>query len=137
YARAEPLFQQALDIYKQALGEKHPNYAASLNNLAVLYRSMGDYARAEPLYRQALDINKQALGEKNADYAASLYNLALLYAFMNEPTRGQPHSQQAVQIIRALIDRTSAVQSERQQLAMTEKLRRFLNGYLAITSSAR
>ena len=32
------------------LGEKHPDYATSLNNLARLYQSMGDYAKAEPLY---------------------------------------------------------------------------------------
>ena len=61
---AEPLFQQALENNKQALGEKHPDYATSLNNLANLYQSTGAYAKAEPLYRQVLEINKQALGEQ-------------------------------------------------------------------------
>ena len=76
YARAEPLFRQALEIRKKALGESHPDYATSLNNLAVLYRAMGDYARAEPLFRQALEIQKKALGESHPDYATSLNNLA-------------------------------------------------------------
>ena len=37
YAAAEPLLRQALEIRRTALGEDHPDYAASLNNLAVLY----------------------------------------------------------------------------------------------------
>ena len=76
YARAEPLFRQALEIWKKALGEDHPDYAPSLNNLAALYQAMGDYARAEPLFREALEIRKKALGEDHPDYAESLNNLA-------------------------------------------------------------
>ena len=79
YARAEPLYRQALEICKKVLGENHPDYATSLNNLAVLYHSQGDYARAEPLFRQALEIRKKALGENHPDYATSLNNLASLY----------------------------------------------------------
>ncbi len=75
YAKAEPLFRQALEIRKRALGENHPDYAASLNNLAALYEEMGDYAKAEPLYREALAIDKRALGENHPDYATSLNNL--------------------------------------------------------------
>ena len=41
YAKAEPLFRQALEIRKRALGENHPDYASSLNNLAVLYQRHG------------------------------------------------------------------------------------------------
>ena len=50
YDRAEPLYRQALEIRKKALGEEHPDYAQSLNNLAALYRAMGAYDRAEPLF---------------------------------------------------------------------------------------
>ena len=39
-----------MEIRRTALGERHPDYAASLNNLAVLYRAMGRHAEAEPLY---------------------------------------------------------------------------------------
>ena len=85
YDRAEPLFRQALEITKKALGEEHPDYATSLNNLAVLYRAMGAYDRAEPLYRQALEITKKALGEEHPDYATSLNNLAALYQATNRP----------------------------------------------------
>jgi CHAT domain-containing protein len=48
-----------LDIYKQVLGERHPLYARSLNNLAALYQAQGEYAQAEPLYHQALAALRQ------------------------------------------------------------------------------
>ena len=51
HAVALPLYRQALEIRRAALGEGHPDYAVSLINLAVVYRAMGDYAAALPLYR--------------------------------------------------------------------------------------
>ena len=52
YAKAEPLYQEALRIRQKVLGPEHPDTAQSLNNLAALYRAMGEYAKAEPLYRK-------------------------------------------------------------------------------------
>ena len=49
YARAEPLYRQALAIYKQALGEKHPDYSMALSELSLFYQTTGNYAAAEPL----------------------------------------------------------------------------------------
>ena len=69
YERALGLATQARDLARQHLGEDHPDYAASLNNLAGLYRAMGNYAAAEPLFRQASDIWRTALGEDHPHYA--------------------------------------------------------------------
>ena len=46
-----------MEIFRKALGEDHPDYAASLSNLGVLYLVIGDYARAAPLFKEALDRN--------------------------------------------------------------------------------
>jgi tetratricopeptide (TPR) repeat protein len=59
------------------LGENHPDYATSLNNLAALYGDMGNYAQAEPLYKQVLVIRKKILSEEHPDNAISLNNLAI------------------------------------------------------------
>ena len=76
HAEAEPLHKQAMEIRRTALGERHPDYADSLNNLAELYRAMGRHAEAEPLYKQAMEIYRTALGERHPYYATSLNNLA-------------------------------------------------------------
>ena len=52
YAKAEPLFKEALQIRQKVLGPEHPDTAQSLNNLAELYQAMGDYAKAEPLLQR-------------------------------------------------------------------------------------
>ena len=62
YDRAEPLYRQALEIRKKVLGEEHPDYATSLNNLAELYCAMGAYDRAEPLYRRPWRSGRRSWG---------------------------------------------------------------------------
>ena len=52
YAKAEPLYKEALEIRRKVLGREHPDTATSLDNLAGLYRAMGDYAKAEPLLQR-------------------------------------------------------------------------------------
>ena len=98
YARAEPLYRQAMEIRKQVLGEKHPDYAVSLNNLAELYEAMGDGARAEPLLRQSLQIELQTFGVRHPQYATSLNNLALLYYGMGDDARAETLFLQVLQI---------------------------------------
>jgi len=63
YEKAEPLYLQALQIRKKALGEDHPGYAQSLNDLAALYFSMEAYEKAESLCIEALQIQKNVPGE--------------------------------------------------------------------------
>src|SRR5262249_44737991 len=53
YAEAEPLYKLALDIYDKAHGAEHPDVAASLSNLALLYHNIGSWDEAESLYQQA------------------------------------------------------------------------------------
>jgi hypothetical protein len=43
---------------RKVLGPDHPDVAISLNNLASLYESQGQYAEAEPLQRRSRDFRK-------------------------------------------------------------------------------
>ena len=52
--------------------------ASSLNNLALLYQSQGQYAEAESLYKRALAIREKALGPDHPDVARTLENYAAL-----------------------------------------------------------
>ena len=91
------------EIQRRVQGDKHPDYAASLNNLAVLYKAQGDHARAEPLFRQALEIKKQALGDKHPNYAGSLNNLASLYRAQGDYARAEPLFRQASDIYKQVL----------------------------------
>ncbi len=54
YAKAEPLYQRALQINEKALSPNHPDLATDLNNLAVIYNARGHSTDAEPLYQRSL-----------------------------------------------------------------------------------
>ncbi|MDA0265876.1 MAG: tetratricopeptide repeat protein, partial [Cyanobacteria bacterium] len=87
YGEAIPLATEALAIYREQLGDRHPFVATSLNNLAELYRAQGRYGEAEPRHLEALAIRRQQLGDgqgpvgdhRHPDVAQSLNNLAELY----------------------------------------------------------
>ncbi len=90
--------RRALAIRKEVLGERHPLYANSLNNLAALLDATGDYPGARPLYEKALAINKEVLGERHPDYATSLHNLAFLLYGQGDYAGARPLYEQALAI---------------------------------------
>jgi tetratricopeptide (TPR) repeat protein len=98
YAAARPLFERALAIYEQALGPAHPATAASLNNLAELFRAQGDYAAARPLFERALAVHEQALGPAHPATAASLNNLAELFRAQGDYVAARPLCERALAI---------------------------------------
>ena len=77
-------------IREKILGPKHTHTAASMNNLALLYQSMGDYARAERLFNRALAIKEKAVGPEHPATAISLVSLARLYQGMGDYARAEP-----------------------------------------------
>ena len=64
--------------------------AQSLNNLADIYRAVGDYAKAEPLLKEALEIYRKVLGPEHPDVAVSVNNLAFLYQQIGEYAKAEP-----------------------------------------------
>jgi tetratricopeptide (TPR) repeat protein len=62
-----PMLEEILQIIEAEpeLGPEHPDVATTLNNLAGLYESMGDYEKALPLYQRALEIYEKSLGPKH------------------------------------------------------------------------
>ncbi|MFK8184657.1 MAG: tetratricopeptide repeat protein [Phormidesmis sp.] len=98
WADAERCWQRSLEIRKTELGDRHPDTASSVNNLAALYESQGRYGEAEPLYVQALEIRKTELGDRHPDTAASLNNLAALYESQGRYGEAEPLYVQALEI---------------------------------------
>ncbi len=100
---ALPLAGQVSDIRQKVLGGQHPDYASSLNNLAMLYDALGDSAKAEPLYREALEINRNVLGERHPGYATSLNNLGVLYKSLGDAVNAEPLIVEALDINRTML----------------------------------
>ncbi|MCP4265392.1 MAG: tetratricopeptide repeat protein [Candidatus Brocadiaceae bacterium] len=61
--------------YLAICGNKHPDDATTLNNLAQLYRIQGKYEEAEPLYKRSLDILRRTFpnGHPNIDTIENNY----------------------------------------------------------------
>ena len=119
YAEAEPLYLEALKIYKAELGDRHPSTAQGLNNLAELYRSQGRYGEAEPLYVEALEIRKAALGDRHPDTAQGLNNLAGLYKSQGRYGEAEPLYVEALEICKAALgDRHPNTASSLNNLAL-------------------
>jgi eukaryotic-like serine/threonine-protein kinase len=76
YARAQLLFQRALQIRQSALGPEHPDTVSSVNKLANVLHDEGHNVEAEKLHRETLGIRRRVLGPENPDTLMSMSNLA-------------------------------------------------------------
>ncbi|MBW8010179.1 MAG: tetratricopeptide repeat protein, partial [Chloroflexi bacterium] len=61
YAGAQQMYERALAIFEQHLGEEHPNVGTLVNNQGSVLKAMGDYAGAQQMYERALAIFEKAL----------------------------------------------------------------------------
>ncbi|CAN0512903.1 unnamed protein product, partial [Ectocarpus sp. 12 AP-2014] len=50
---------------EKTLGPDHPQFAAMLNNRAVLLQKRGKYAKADTLHLRAIDIGERTLGPEH------------------------------------------------------------------------
>jgi CHAT domain-containing protein len=133
YAEATPLAIETLKIYREVLGNKHPDTARSINNLALLYFNQAQYAKAEPLYLEALKIRRETLGNKHPDTATSINILALNYFKQAQYAKAEPLYLEALKIRREVlgdkhpdtantINNLALLYSEQAQYAKAEPL---------------
>jgi CHAT domain-containing protein/tetratricopeptide (TPR) repeat protein len=103
YREALALALQVCDLARQQLGEEHPEVATALDNLGVLYKTLGNYTAAEPLLLQALAIRASSLGADNPDFVTSLNNLAGLYRAIGRYRAAEQLYQRALAIVRTAV----------------------------------
>jgi CHAT domain-containing protein/Tfp pilus assembly protein PilF len=98
YDEALPSYERVLEIRERVLEPDHPDVAAPINGLAILYYYEGEYATAESLHQRALSIRERALGPNHPDVAASLNGLANLYWYKGDYAKAEPLHQRALSI---------------------------------------
>jgi tetratricopeptide (TPR) repeat protein len=119
---AEAGFQSALEMLRQLVGEQHPDYAQTLNNLGELHRARGDHLSAEPYYRGSLKFLRNNYPDSTNCQIARL-NLAELCV-----AQGRAH--EAVELMAEVMasdDRIApkvfSLTSERQRIAYLTDIR--------------
>ena len=61
---------------EKMLGKEHPSTLTSMNNLALVLSSQGNYEEAERIHRQALALRETVLGKEHPNTLGSMNNLA-------------------------------------------------------------
>ena len=77
-----PLARRRLELLRTRYGERHPEVANGLNDLALGLMFAGDLAGAERLYLQAIEMDVALLGEDHPETASARENLGNVYARM-------------------------------------------------------
>jgi CHAT domain-containing protein/Tfp pilus assembly protein PilF len=130
--QAEALHKKAIEINKSVFGVEHRTYAWGLYHLAQLHQAKREIPQAETLYREALETLTKVQGEDHSDVAHMATFFASLYAGTDDPAPAAPLCERALRIQRQSLNSTASVLSERQQLAMSESLRSYLDTYLTV-----
>ncbi|MCS6795580.1 MAG: tetratricopeptide repeat protein, partial [Raineya sp.] len=98
--KAEPLLAESIQISKEIYGTKHPDYARSLYNLALLYaRKEGQSERVEKMYQEVL----AACRDNPADaqlYSSVLNALANIYNNKGDFDKAEPLYLEGLKIAR-------------------------------------
>ena len=118
HAAALPLYRQALEVRRTALGERHPKYAQSLHNLAGLYAATGCASEALMLMERAAAIYDRMIGQLLAigsdRHRIAFLNtvLADLYVFLSLVQQHLGDSPTAVRTALDLVLRRKAIAAE-------------------------
>jgi len=118
FALAEPLHRRALAISEAGFGERHPNIAANLSNLAVLLEATNRLEEAESLHRRGLAIMESLFGEHHPNIANNLSNLAHLLMTANRLEEAESLHRRAVAIVRAYFGEPNQTPANRHTLAV-------------------
>ena len=101
HARAEAEYRKALELWRRAHGEEHPDVAAGRMNVGYALMLQGQYEEAEHAYRQALALQRRLLGPEHPGLANTLNALAgVLMQRDADPEDGRALYEEALSIRR-------------------------------------
>jgi tetratricopeptide (TPR) repeat protein len=99
YKEAEYWIKECHKIVQERLGEEHPSFVTSLNNLAFIYQFQGNLNEAEKIYVRARALCKEHYTEENCSgYATILHNMGNFYASQQEYRKAEPIFQEALNL---------------------------------------
>ena len=114
YARSEALFLEALNIYRDTIGETHQTVSIARINLADNYYMQGNFPRAREEIDKAIKIQQQLLPEGHLDFGLSFTVLGKILTRTNDLAGGESY------LRRALEARTRALKPGHRWTAETQ-----------------
>lgn len=98
---AAAVLTEALEVRRRTLGPRHPEVAATLNNLAGTHHLAQRLSQAEPLYRQAIAILSERFGPNDPLVAEPSFNLGYLLLARGDRTAAAMFFRRTVAILEA------------------------------------
>jgi CHAT domain-containing protein len=103
YKLAIPLAEKALELARSVFHADHVQLGITINNLAELYHTQGEYSIAEPLWVEYFTMCQRLFGNRDNDNLAnSLNNLAGLYYSQKNFIAAEPLYVEALEMRRRL-----------------------------------
>lgn len=76
--KAVDYLNKSLTMFEENVGQKHPLYAASLNNMAIYYFNERDFVKAVEYFEKAAEICRITMGEDSDNYKNIMSNIHFL-----------------------------------------------------------
>ena len=100
FAKALPLYQEALRIRLKAAAGSPLYVAATWSNLGVLHKKLGAPQRALECFHHALKIRRNVLGDRHFQVAGSLHDLSLLHLDLRDPHKALAYNSESLEALR-------------------------------------
>ncbi len=96
YAKGLDVADKAVKSARRAFGGDSPEYAISVNTLAMLHLSQKQYAQAERLFKDCLSVLENSLGRSHPERMNVLVNLAGSYVEQRRYDEAEPLYREAI-----------------------------------------
>ena len=120
FGEAERLYQRALEVWQKALGANHPNVAAGLTKLALLYNLTGDFPNGERAIKRSLDIAESTrvgtAAWRRGQVATAISNLGSIYQSMGRLKEAEAFFLRALDLKKNLGDQDTVTKYNLGQL---------------------
>ena len=103
YAPACSLFERALAMDREDLGDEHPDTLTSMNNLAGTLLAQGDLAGARALHEQAIGVSRRLLGNEVPGNWTWMNNLAATLFAQGDVAGARALEEQALAVRRRML----------------------------------
>ena len=100
YQKTIQCYEQAIERYKEILGEQpHPYLAGSLHDVGAAYYELGDTHKGLGYLEKALEMGQRLYGEQgHPDLANSLNNIGLAHGMLGDPHKGLKYLEKALEM---------------------------------------